>query len=79
MRHVNTLKWRLKMNENQIAMLKGAVKSKTVWLNVLTLIVDYSAVLSGVVPPGALTAIVALANIGVRVLTTQSLAEKGTK
>lgn len=67
------------MNENQIAILKGAVKSKTVWLNVLTLIVDYSAVLSGVVPPGALTAIVALANIGVRVLTTQSLAEKGTK
>jgi hypothetical protein len=36
-------------------------------------------VLSGVVPPGALTAIVALANIGVRVLTTQSLAEKGAK
>ena len=67
------------MNENQIAILKGAVKSKTVWLNVLTLIVDHSAVLSGVVPPGALTAIVALANIGVRVLTTQSLAEKGTK
>ena len=67
------------MNKNQIAMLKGAVKSKTVWLNVLTLIVDYSAVLSGVVPPGALTAIVALANIGVRVLTTQSLAEKGAK
>lgn len=79
MKHVNTLKWRIKMNENQIAILKGAVKSKTVWLNVLTLIVDYSAVLSGVVPPGALTAIVALANIGVRVLTTQSLAEKGAK
>ena len=67
------------MNENQIAILKGAVKSKTVWLNGLTLIVDYGAVLSGVVPPGALTAIVALANIGVRVLTTQSLAEKGAK
>ena len=67
------------MNENQIAMLKGAVKSKTIWLNVLTLIVDYGAVLTGVVPPGALTAIVALANIGVRVLTTQSLAEKGAK
>lgn len=67
------------MNETQIAMLKGAVKSKTVWLNVLTLIVDYGAVLTGVVPPGALTAIVALANIGVRVLTTQSLAEKGAK
>ncbi len=67
------------MNENQIAMLKGAVKSKTVWLNVLALIVDYGAVLTGVVPPGALTAIVALANIGVRVLTTQSLAEKGSK
>lgn len=67
------------MNENQIAMLKGAVKSKTVWLNVLALIVDYGAVLTGVVPPGALTAIVALANIGVRVLTTQSLAEKSAK
>ncbi len=67
------------MNENQIAMLKGAVKSKTVWLNVLALIVDYGAVLTGVVPPGALTAIVALANIGVRVLTTQSLAERGAK
>lgn len=67
------------MNEKQIAFLKGAVKSKTVWLNVLTLVVDYGSVLTGFVPPGTLTAIVALANIGVRVLTTESLVDKGSK
>jgi hypothetical protein len=67
------------MNENQIAILKGSIKSKTMWLNVLTLVVDYGAVLTGVIPPGALTAIVAVANIAIRVLTVESLAQKGAK
>lgn len=69
----------IKMTENQIAILKGAVKSKTVWINVLTLVVEYGSVLTGVVPPGTLTAIVALANIAVRALTVESLAAKGSK
>lgn len=67
------------MSDDKIAILRGSLKSKTVWINVLTLVVDYAGVLTGVIPPGALTAIVALANIGVRVLTTESLAEKGQK
>lgn len=67
------------MNENQIAILRGAVKSKTVWINTLTLVVEYASLLSGVVPPGTLTVIVALANIAVRALTVESLASKGSK
>lgn len=67
------------MTENQIAILKGSIKSKTMWLNVLTLVVDYGAVLTGVIPPGALTAIVAVANIAIRVMTVESLAQKGAK
>ncbi len=67
------------MSDDKIAILRGSLKSKTVWINVLSLVVDYGGVLTGVIPPGALTAIVALANIGVRVLTTESLAEKGQK
>jgi hypothetical protein len=69
----------IKMLDDKIAILRGSVKSKTVWINVLTLVVDYGGLLAGVVTPGTLTAILALANIGVRVLTTESLAEKGQK
>lgn len=69
----------IKLSDKQIAFLKGAVKSKTVWLNVLTIFIDYGSVLTGIVPPGTLTAMVALANIGVRVITNESLIEKGSK
>lgn len=65
--------------EQNLDVLKGALKSKTVWLNVCTIIIDYSSILTGVIPPGTLTAIVALANIGVRFLTVESLKEKGVK
>ena len=65
--------------EQNLDVLRGALKSKTVWLNVCTIIIDYSSILTGVIPPGTLTAIVALANIGVRFLTVESLKEKGVK
>jgi hypothetical protein len=65
------------MDANTIAILKGAVKSKTMWLNTLTLIVDYAGLLTGVIPPGTLTAVVALANMGIRLLTVESLKTKG--
>ena len=65
--------------EQNLDVLKGALKSKTVWLNVCTIIIDYSSILTGVIPPGTLTTIVALANIGVRFLTVESLKEKGVK
>ena len=65
--------------EQNLDVLKGALKSKTVWLNICTLIIDYSSILTGVIPPGTLTALVALANIGVRFLTVESLKEKGVK
>lgn len=57
--------------------LKGLLKSKVFWLNTLTIVVEGASLLTGVLPPGALTSIVAVANIGLRVITKQSLSEKG--
>ena len=59
------------------ATIQGLLYSKVFWFNLCTLIVDVSGVLVGVIPPGTLTTIVAVANVGLRVLTTQPLSEKG--
>lgn len=59
--------------------LKGLLKSKTFWFNACTLVIDVSGALTGVIPPGSITVIVAVANVGLRVLTTQSLADKGSQ
>lgn len=67
------------MDANTVAILKGALKSKTMWVNTLTLVVDYAGLLTGAIPPGTLTAVVALANMALRFLTVESLKDKGTK
>ena len=67
------------MNSNQLDVLKGALKSKTMWVNTLTLVVDYAGLLTGVIPPGTLTALVALANMGLRLITVESLKDKGQR
>jgi hypothetical protein len=57
--------------------LKGLLRSKVFWLNTLTLVVEGASLMTGIIPPGILTSVVAIANIGLRVITKQSLSEKG--
>jgi hypothetical protein len=59
-----------------IQLLRGLVKSKTFWFNLCTIIVDGAGLLTGVVPPGTLTSLVAVANIGLRVITNTSIRDK---
>ncbi len=59
--------------------VKGLLKSKVFWFNSLTLIVEGAGLLVGVVPPGTIATAVAIANIGLRLLTTTSLEEKVRK
>lgn len=59
-----------------IQTLRGLLKSKTFWFNTLTVIVDGAGLLTGVIPPGTLTTIVAVANIGLRTITNTSLKDK---
>ena len=64
--------------------LAGAVRSKTIWLNValavlggLELMASQITTLAGPKVAAALVMVGALVNIGLRVYTTQALAEKG--
>jgi hypothetical protein len=43
--------------------------SKTFWLNVLTASVEVTGALSGVIPPGALTLVLAGLNVAIRLVT----------
>ena len=43
--------------------------SKTFWLNVLTASVEVTGALSGVIPPGALTLLLAGFNVAIRLVT----------
>ena len=56
--------------------IKGLLKSKVFWFNSLTLVVEGAGLLVGIVPPGTVATAVALANIGLRLLTTTSLEDK---
>ncbi len=56
--------------------IKGLLKSKVFWFNTLTIITDGAGLLTGVVPPGTLTTVVSLANIGLRVITNTGLENK---
>lgn len=56
--------------------LRGLIKSKTFWFNFLTVIVDGAGLLAGAIPPGTLTTVVAVANIGLRVITNTDLRDK---
>lgn len=59
--------------------IKGLLKSKVFWFNSLTLIVEGAGLLVGIVPTGTLTTAVAVANIGLRLLTNTSLEDKVRK
>jgi len=56
--------------------IKGLLKSKVFWFNALTGIVEVAGLLTGVVPPGTVTTIVVLGNIGLRFLTNKPLNQK---
>jgi hypothetical protein len=65
--------------------LKGAARSKTVWLNIalamlggLELAGSNLTTLFGPKPAAALVMVGALVNIGLRIYTTQALADKGS-
>ena len=63
--------------------VKGALRSRTIWVNALTAIAGLSALagpLTGVLGPQAAAAILlasGVANIVLRVVTPESLTEKG--
>lgn len=59
--------------------LAGALKSKTVWVNVLTTLVEVANYISPFIPPqyhAAIVAGVGVVNIVLRSVTTQPLSEK---
>ena len=51
------------------SMSRSLFTSKTFWLNVLTASVEVTGALSGVIPPGALTLVLAGLNVGIRLIT----------
>jgi len=57
--------------------LKGLLKSKVFYFNLLTGMMELTSILTGVLPAGTLTAINVLGNIGLRFLTNTSLEIKG--
>jgi uncharacterized membrane protein HdeD (DUF308 family) len=63
--------------------LKGAARSKTIWINALTAIAGLSALagpLTGLLGPQTAAAVLVasgVANIVLRAITTESLEEKG--
>lgn len=59
--------------------LLGALKSKTVWLNGLTAVVEAANYVTPFIPPqhhAAFAAGVAITNVALRAITTQPLSEK---
>ena len=50
-------------------MSRSLFVSKTFWLNVLTASVEVTGALSGVIPPGALTLVLAGLNVAIRLVT----------
>lgn len=55
--------------EKEKSMSKSLFASKAFWLNFLTASVEVTGALSGIIPPGALTLVLAGLNVGVRILT----------
>jgi hypothetical protein len=56
--------------------LRGALRSRVVWFNVITGSMEVANALSPVVPPGTVTAVNVAGNIALRFLTSQPLADK---
>lgn len=56
--------------------LKGALRSRTVWFNVITGGVEMANLLAPTLPAGTVAAVNVLGNIALRFITTQPLADK---
>lgn len=56
--------------------IKGLLKSKVFWFNVVTGALEVTNALAAVVPPGTAMGINVVGNIILRFLTTESLADK---
>lgn len=56
--------------------IKGALKSKTVWFNLITGALEIANLFAPVLPPGSMTAINVVGNVLLRFVTTQPLSEK---
>jgi hypothetical protein len=62
--------------------LNGAVKSKTVWLNIVGLLImllNNPGIVGLWIPQEVITSVLAILNLILRFLTSQSLAEKGAE
>jgi hypothetical protein len=66
------------MKQHTLDTFLGALRSRTVWLNLVVLGLDVVNLLmpTNLVPPGTLTTLAAVGNIALRVLTTESLRDK---
>ena len=51
------------------AMSRSLFATKTFWLNFLTAAVEVTGALSSVIPPGALTLVLASLNVAIRIIT----------
>ena len=51
-------------------MSKSLFTSKAFWVNCLAMAIEVTGALSGVIPPGALTLVLAGLNVAIRVVTT---------
>lgn len=61
--------------------VKGAVKSKTMWFNILSaglVLVDHLSTGTHVISSNIAVPVIAIGNILLRLLTTESLSEKGS-
>jgi hypothetical protein len=63
--------------DNFLTSLAGALKSKTVWFNIITGAMELANAFTGTLPQGSAMVINVVGNIILRFLTTQSLATKG--
>jgi len=55
---------------------KSPFKSKTFWVNIVSGVLEFSGLLTGVVPPGALMYTTVAANLALRLLTNQPIVFK---
>jgi len=56
--------------------IKGALRSKTVWFNLITGALEIANLFAPVLPPGSMTAINVVGNVLLRFVTTKPLSEK---
>jgi len=56
--------------------IKGALKSKTIWFNLITGGLEIANLFAVILPPGTMVILTVLGNVALRFVTSESLAEK---